>query len=186
MKASLESKTNKICVVVRKNKKIDIATIKNWCETYCDLYAFIEHEQDITPQGVKEGCHYHIVARLKERKRLATTLNELVFGLGLDNGIGIEIDRYNCLEGSIQYLIHKNDLDKTQHKPSEIVTNLPKEELETILEAENDSLTFDRLFFLCKHSKSKCEIMRAIGLGYYQHYRNCILDILEEVETGKA
>ena len=181
----LITKTNKVCIVVRKNVPIDLSALNSWLHTYTEFFAWIKHEGDISPQGVEEGIHYHIVARLKERKRLSTTLYSITEALGFSNSIGLEIDRYNSLEGSLQYLIHKNDLDKTPHKIEEITHNFDKEEFKTLMESENDCLTFDRLLFICRTAKCKSDIMKSIGLGYYQHYRNCISDILDDLLNGR-
>ena len=75
MKASLESKSFKVCLVIRKNCYFNSSLITSFCDTYFERYAWIMHDKDINPSTKEvEGVHYHLVGKLKERVRLATSL----------------------------------------------------------------------------------------------------------------
>lgn len=150
--ANLESKATKVTIVIRKNIDIEPRSINSFCETYFSRYAWIEHKGDISTNTMEvEATHYHIVGELKERTRLGTLLNRVCAHFlpwydNFNNPFGIELDTARCIEACYQYLIHKNDKDKTPHDISEIVSNIPKEELRTIIETAIDtSITASRL-----------------------------------------
>lgn len=144
--SNLESKSTKVTIVIRKNIHINKEYINSFCETYLSRYAWIKHDCDISTIDMKtEGIHYHIVGELKERQRLSTLLNKICYHFAPHYGefetpFGIELDTAKCIEACYQYLIHKNDKDKTPHKIEEIVTNIPAEELKTIIDMDfNDT-----------------------------------------------
>lgn len=198
MKASLESKAFKVCIVIRKNKHFKASDITSFCENYLERYAWIKHEGDISPQTKEvEGVHYHVVGKLKERTRLGTLLNRLCKHLNIEP-FGVEIDSCDVLEAMYQYLIHKNDKDKTQHDIKEIVSNIPADELQTIMECDNQGgLSVDRLWGIVednmrydKHKRkiviNRRAIAKAIGLGRLNNNRIAIdwaiLDTTEAIE----
>lgn len=190
MKASLETMTCKIMLVIRKNVEIPQGDLKTFCETYFSRWAFIEHKNDVNPNGEIEGVHYHIVGTLPTRKRLATMLNVVADFFKFDNTNGIEIDKCNCLEGAYQYLIHKNDEEKTPHKLEEVVTNIPNEEFKALMESHftDTSITADRIYSLVlanvryDYQANKCRvdyvnIAREVGITRLQ----CISWILQKI-----
>lgn len=180
--ANLNTKTRYINMVIRKNN-INISDyndiILSWCNSNCENYAYIYHKNDINRDGIKEHEHIHLVLTMKKVQRLSTILYSLTDALTI-NTIGVEIAKMDSLEGSIQYLIHKNDKDKTQHDQGEIIHNYPLGELETILSSDNDGVDFDRLYTLVKQSKTNADIIKALGLGRYMYYRNVIKDLIDD------
>lgn len=185
--ANLGTRTKNINIVLRKNAELDINRIKDWCATNCERYAFIKHENDINLQDEVEGIHYHLVLVLLKATRLSTCLTSICDYLEI-NPFGVEIDKTSSLEGSIQYLIHKNDPQKTQHKLDEIIHNWPDNEMKSIIECDssNGSLTFERILEICKTSKNLLEVIQSIGLGRYHLYRPVVMDIWKEVNNGKV
>lgn len=175
--ANLESKATKITLVIRKGVALKKSDINSLCDTYLSRYAWIEHAKDINLAGEVESIHYHIVGELKERTRLGTFLNRVVAHFGFDNPFGIEIDTAKCIESCYQYLIHKNDKEKTPHEIEEIISNIDKEELKTIIDTAMDtSITAQRLEFVLrshirfdnKSNRVKVNyfgIMKDLGLG---------------------
>ena len=155
-KCSLTTQTGKIFLVIRKNKKIDKNMIAAYLKEYAIDYAFIEHEKDIEPvTGLVEGVHYHIVYNAKDKRmRLATILNNVVSYFGFKDSNGIEIEKYTSFELSIQYLIHKNNPEKTQHKPEEIISNIDKDLLNTYLTCDMEVLSFDYIYSLCNSNST--------------------------------
>lgn len=133
--SNLESKATKITLVIRKNTHLKESDINSFCEEFLSRYAWIEHLNDISTETLQvEGVHYHIVGTLKNRTRLGTILSRVVKHFNFDNPFGIEIATANSIEGCYQYLIHKNDKDKTPHDISECHTNIPAEEFQTLME----------------------------------------------------
>ena len=106
-KAPLTCQSTKACIVIRKNMSIPKSRIEEYCKTYFKWYAFIEHKGDIEPTtGIVEGTHYHIVGDyLTQRVRFSTRLEEIVKFFRFDNNNGIEIDKYQSMILSVQYLI---------------------------------------------------------------------------------
>ena len=87
----------------------------------------------------------------------------------------------NDINGSIQYLIHKNDDDKVQYSTDDIVTNLSENELAVYMSSESGSLSVNTLLSIIWNCRfNRIEIMKQIGLGYYHLYRNTITDIINE------
>ena len=165
-----------------------VKKLHEYIESNCSRYSYIEHSADINGYGELEGKHYHCVLVFKTAKRLSTYLNEFCDLFLLPNANGIEIDKLVSEVKSIQYLIHKNNPEKTQHNPSEIVTNIPQQELNTILDSEDDScVTFEYIMKLIRDMgkyPNKMYLIKCLGLHTYKTYRPVILDILDEYQKG--
>lgn len=184
----LDSMTTKVCIVIRKNKYIPISKIKQYCDVYFINYAFIEHEKDVEPTtGLVEGVHYHIVGNFNNtggRKRLATRLNDICSFFGFKDCNGIEIEQYNSLVGSIQYLIHKNQPEKSQHKFSEVIHNFEKGEFDLLMTSDTcDVLTFDRLYTEILTANNILDVIKAVGLKLYKDYRFVIRDMWDFIKN---
>lgn len=180
----LETQTPRINVVISLKDINDIDSIiyrlKDYCNSNCNLYAFILHDKDILENGEKKTNHIHLVAILKSnRKRLSTTLSHLSTALML-NPLAISIERLSDLVGSLHYLIHKDNKDKYQYHESDIVTNITSGELTTYMASDSKSMSIEYLIDVVSHNRSKIEIMRIIGLTYYHLYRATINDIYRE------
>lgn len=184
--ANLGTRTKNVNIVIRKNREINKDRLIEWLGSNCDKYAFIVHEKDINLEGFVEGIHYHIVITLYKATRLSTTLTSICDYLEI-TPFGVEIDKTNNLEGSLQYLIHKNDKQKTQHDISEVIHNWETSEFLTIMnsDANNGALTLERLIELCKESETLLDVIEGVGLGRYHLYRPTINDVFKEVNKRK-
>lgn len=181
---SLTCQSKKACIVIRKNKQLDIDKIKSYCDTYFEKYAFIEHKRDVKPDTSEiETVHYHIVGNFKASKvAFSTRLNDIVEFFKFDNACGIEIEMYKSLENSIQYLTHKNQPEKTQHDVKDIVTNIEQSEFQLLYESDSGQVvTFDTLYCLCLESSNIIEVIKGLGIGVYKSWRNVIWDIWNEL-----
>lgn len=185
---NLTTQTAKINAVISlKDKSYNsiksaiMVDLKEWCDVNCKMYAFIMHDSDILETGEHKTNHIHLVALLNSNRcRLSTTLNNLSAATGVDT-LAISIDKCQDFNGSIQYLIHKNNDDKYQYDVNDIVTNLTDSELNIYLSAEGDSISLESLIAVIKRYRSMIDIIRAVGLGVYRVYRNVIWDIYSEV-----
>lgn len=181
--ALLTQKTKYINIVVRK-LDINISDrdkdIKKWCANNCEFYAYIYHRHDHNLEGQIEHEHLHLVCIIKNSQRLSTTLNSFCEAVSLTT-LGVMIDKCNSYEGSIQYLIHKNDEEKDQHTIDEIVTNYSKEEINTLMDYEFIALTPQRLRYIVKTAHSNYEIIEKLGLTKYTQLRRVIMDIKEDM-----
>jgi len=180
--ALLTKKSKYVNIVVRKTDMFISDRdkyIKKWCSEVSEYYAYIYHKQDKNLEGTIEHEHVHIVLVLKESQRLSTTLNSFCDAVSLTT-LGVMIDKCNSLEGSLQYLIHKNDENKTQHELSEIVTNIPEEEFKRLMDVEISSLTPQRLRYLVKTCQSNYELIEKLGINEYMRLRKVISDIRDD------
>lgn len=186
-KASLTTQTAKLFIVIRKNKEIPLNKIEAYCREYGNEYAFICHKCDIDPiTGAVIPVHYHIVMNAKEkRQRLSTHLENISSFFGFKDNNGIEIDKYRSYESALQYLIHKNDSQKTQHNISEIHTNIDKDELTTLISLDTFTMSFELVYSTCLHANNIVDVIRSLGLSNYQRYRATIWDILGYIKEEK-
>lgn len=175
----LSCQTKKHCVVIRKNRAYPLQHIIDFLNEYYVKWALIVHEKDKDPNtGLVIPTHYHYVGiGKKDKTPMSVYLNALSKWLKTDN-VGIEFDSYRSLEGSLQYLIHKNNPEKTQHKIDEVeLGGWTKEDLTTAITSETTGLDFERICFICENSNNIVELIRDIGFGYYAKYRSTIQDI---------
>lgn len=181
--ADLTRKATQINICVRKND-IDIEDyndkILSWLKENCENYAYIYHRNDKNLEGKIESKHIHIVCILKSRKRLLTTLYSFTSYLCITS-TGVMIDKCNSFEGSIQYLIHKNDVNKTPHEISEVISSFNEDDLNNLMGADCKSLTPQRLFNIVASAETNYQIIEALGLGVYRLYRPLINDIKEDL-----
>lgn len=179
-KKPLTCQSRKVDIVIRKNIKISIDKIKSYCNREFERYAFIEHEHDKKPStGEVEGVHYHICGDMYGSKiPFSTRLNTLCEFFGFDNSNGIQIDQYRSFEGALQYLTHKNQPDKSQHKPDEIYHNLTKEDFNIFYNADiGNVISFDLIYATCLQAHNIIEVIKEIGVTNYRLFRAVIWDI---------
>lgn len=187
MSSKLDSQTRKVCLVIRKVTNKDIQVVKNHIKEYCDSnfekYAYITHENHINELGERETTHFHIVGIYNTAKvRLSTRLNDIIKFFHFENEIGIQIEPLKSWVNSIQYLIHKNQPDKTQESSDKIICNYDKEELLLELNATCDTvISFDYLIATIQCSNNIIEIIKSLGLENYRRYRQVIFDIYNEL-----
>lgn len=185
-KTSLTCQSRKVCIVIRKNKNIPLDKIKEYCANNFERYAFIKHEGDISPEtGEIVPVHYHIVGDMLGAKiPFSCRLNTLAKFFGFDNIFGIEIEQYRTFEGSLQYLTHKNQSEKTPHDKSEIIHNLTDSDFEIFYNAEiGNVITFDLIYSACINANNIIEVIREIGISNYRIWRNVIWDIWNTLQN---
>ena len=136
----------------------------------------ILHDRDKEDNGTPKRKHIHIVINLNTKIRKNTLLNKLVM-LGFPSDI-FGIERVTNYTKMLRYLVHKDDKDKTQYTPMEVITNC-ENVFTTALNFESDDITAEKLLHLVLINKgNKYLIMRDLGLNLYIKYRNVISDIL--------
>lgn len=185
-KIPLTSQVRDLFIVIRKNKVIPKKTITEYCESMFDKYAFIEHKNDIEPiTGLVEGCHYHIWAHVRDKGVAKSThINAILKAFKFDTDDGICIEQIANKVLAMQYLIHKNNPEKTQHEVKDVVSNIDKDELNLMFTSDTgEVVSFDLIYTLCRVSTSICQIIKALGINVYRQYRNVVLDIYNDVKT---
>lgn len=186
--SNLTTQTAKINAIISlKDRSFEDITsnitpkLLNWCESNCKLYAFILHDKDTLDNGEIKTPHIHLVCLLNgSRWRLSTTLNNIADALKVSE-MAVSIDKVSDFNGSIQYLIHKNNNDKYQYPLTDIVTNMKNGEIDVYLNSESGGVSLEVLINIIKRNRKITDIIREIGLNNYRLYRNVIWDIYSEV-----
>lgn len=146
----------------------------------CPQFALILHDSDTKEDDdgniVPKFPHIHIYAELPKIKRLSTIINEISKWLKVDP-FAVQIEKAVSMEGSVQYLIHKNDKDKYQYPIKEIVTNIDDEELALILARPAQTFNVDFILYAYENSRNLSEFIKTIGIEKYRLYRNVIRDL---------
>ena len=185
-KIPLTSQVRDLFIVIRKNKVLPKKVMIEYCESMFDKYAFIEHKNDIEPiTGLVEGCHYHIWAHVRDKGVAKSThINAILKAFKFDTDDGICIEQIANKVLAMQYLIHKNNPEKTQHEVKDVVSNIDKDELNLMFTSDTgEVVSFDLIYTLCRVSTSICQIIKALGINVYRQYRNVVLDIYNDVKT---
>ena len=189
--ASLEKKTKQFCIIIRKKVVLDITYLKAFCDHNFVKYAFITHLKDDN-----EKIHYHIVGVSDKQVRLSTMLNRLVDWFQFDNAFGIEIDSVRSIEGSVQYLTHKNQPEKEYYEFEDIYYKWNEKEFKLLYESNfiDEELSSDSLIFLVKDSvccfnplTNKYVInipllIRSMGLKKFNRYQGIIKMLIKYYE----
>lgn len=89
-------------------------------------YSYIKHNADEDDKNI----HYHLVMYFKGKVKRFTTIQNIF------EGAHIEQTNQQRYKRCIQYLIHKNNPEKQQYKPNEIISNLETSYLADILQGE--------------------------------------------------
>lgn len=199
MKASLSSKRKQVAVILG-SKKLPLPSnhqkhwyyerLSAWCSEHCIDYSFIMHDRDKEEDGSPKWNHIHMCLIMKSTGKgrnypsLNTILNALAKEVEID-GLSIQIDEMTSETGSTQYLIHKKNPDKEPYSENEVITSYTSEELHTLMESDEQTLSITYLISVCKLSKNRIEIMQTIGLKYYKEYRLVVNDILNDLRANR-
>lgn len=167
-----------ICIVGADNINIDNVSLLS---SSGFTFALILHDKDINDKGEKKFNHLHIILMSNKILRGKQVLKRLadIFECDYNN---IQVDECLSVVGSIQYLIHKNDINKYQYDRNDIITNLKADLLESYLNADIEAkteLTSSSLIDLILSSTNRVDLIKKIGLGNYSTYRNTINDIIQ-------
>lgn len=179
---SLESQRKEFNIVIS-----DITRCKNRYSFLLDYlsengitYYAIVHDSDINiTTGETIRPHLHIVTRSLKRYRVKQMLN-MISEILVTNVENVQIMECDNITACIQYLIHKNNLEKYQYDAKDIITN-DNDNLIPILNEtiKIEAVTTDRLIEMVSRGDTLLEIIQAIGIGSYTHYRQTIRDLLE-------
>lgn len=179
---NLNSQRREFAIVISDITRCDYTfnDFVRWLNNSGFRYYYIVHDKDVNDNGEPTLVHIHLVLTGLKRWRVKQLLNDLADSLWT-NVENIQIDEVKNLTASVQYLIHKNDTSKYQYDASSIKTNdlvnLTPMLLETI---QTCSVTTQRLSdMILKEDLSRLELIHAIGIGSYQHFRSVINDLYE-------
>lgn len=150
-------------------------------------YYAIAHDMDTDNNGVLKRCHYHIVLTTLKRLRVKQLI-KLLTEICLTNDTNIQVQEVVSLVASVQYLVHLNDLNKFQYDVKCVMTN-NVQNLETLMIESpqlNELTTKTLLDYIFQLNMSRLELINAIGIGKYTHYRNTINDLLDIRASQKS
>lgn len=140
-------------------------------------YAIITHWFDTLDNGECKHIHTHIVIELPKRKRLSSILNGLADTLDIDTMM-ISVDKTRSLNASIQYLTHKNDINKYQYSVNEIKHNYSDSDFKYLYEDFHNGLDYkDMLNIIIDSNGNLMYIIETMGLYRYNLYRKIVIDI---------
>lgn len=177
---NLSTKTKYVNIVIRvKGYTPNVDKIKIWCESNCETYLFIIHDKDVDINGALVPPHCHLVLVMLKSQRLSTTLNSISSYLGVTS-TGIEIDKTSSFEGSIQYLVHKNDISKFRYDIDKIYANIKVEEIRDIIDSKIQVINFDYFHEICLKSDSLLDVIKTIGINTYNQYYKVVNTIFNE------
>lgn len=178
---NLESQRREFAIVIS-----DLQRCKNGLKELLDylnsqgfLYFVIMHDKDVDNQGVLIRAHYHVVLRSIKRLRVKQVIHQLCDWM-LTNMENIQVQEVIDFDASVQYLIHKNNLEKHQYDVNEIITNA-----DNLISIMNETISCVHIStdwlienIVC-NSMNRLELIKAIGIGAYTHYRPVINDLYD-------
>lgn len=110
---SNDTKLKKICIICYPESLPD--SIDNVINSFADAitsFAYILHDKDYNDLGELKKPHYHLIMTFNKPMHTSTILK--AFNVGVYRKI-------RNMNGCIQYLVHKGQLEKTQYSVNDIV-----------------------------------------------------------------
>jgi len=147
------------------------------------IYYACVHDKDLYDSGEKKLKHCHIVLECMKRQRAKQIINIMCDSFET-NFANVQVDEVVSLVSSIQYLLHINDKNKYQYERKELLSNNQEQADAYLIETPKaNELTTQALFdFIFKDKLSRVELIYAIGIGKYQHYKSTIEDLYKVAE----
>ena len=138
------------------------------------LFAYIMHDKDCDNNGVLKRKHLHLVLECPTRRRVSYYIKHLAIMFGVERS-QVQVEVSNNFDWDIQYLIHKNNVEKHPYDPSEIVTNMSSNELdERLMTVVHKEITAKYIFDTVKSCKTKSMVIFRLGLGNANIYKSII------------
>lgn len=144
-------------------------------------YYAIVHDSDIdTKTLLPKRTHLHIVLTRFKRIQAKKVIADLC-DLFQTNDSNVQIMDCPDIPSAVQYLTHKRDPNKYQYDFNKIMTNQRKEQLTAIYEQDLSVyiLTTEGLIEAVQSSNNRYDLIKRIGIGNYQAYRQTINDLID-------
>ena len=107
--------------LVEYSKEQIKAMVEGFCDRYTNTkYAYICHDKDKSPDGTVP-THYHIYFKFKTPVHFPYLKEAFPYG---------DIEKSRSANACVQYLIHKNNPEKTQYSKDEVITNFTQEQID--------------------------------------------------------
>lgn len=179
---SLDSQRTTFNIVIS-----DVSRCKSSINEICDkmssgglIYFACLHDKDKYENGELKRPHIHIVINSMKRLRVKQVIR-MFEEFATTNFENIRVEENLSLVYSVQYLLHINDVNKYQYDRKELLTNQPDTADALLIETpKTNELTTQTLMDLIFSAKlNRIELINAIGIGKYQHYRQTINDLYD-------
>lgn len=131
--------------------------------TYIKSYAIVIHDRDLLESGEPKKKHFHIVLTFSD----TTTIGAVAKGLKVESQYVEKIK--TTTKSALLYLVHRNDPDKFQYKPEEVVAS------------------FDYVEYVdgCKPKIKRDSIAERISNWEIKQYNICKFISVDEFATNK-
>lgn len=154
-------------------------------EDYIVYYAMILHDRDVDENGELKRKHFHIVIQTRTPYAKSTILTDIVKEVIVAREC-VSVRAYDNIKLAVQYLIHKNDVDKEQY---DIMGIISSDETATIDYIEKDIDTSDLeigdLISICGECDSLTQVYTKVGIVNARKYRWIIQDIMTKKENDE-
>lgn len=181
------SKFNSFCCVIEKvdrlnNKVLSELDLLKYLRSGDKFvfWSFILHDCDVNENGEKEREHYHLVLKVDSKYSCKTILNDIASEL-LINVNCISISGCRDFVKSVQYLIHKNDLEKVQYDIWNVYTNDTNDMFSIMFDSVSAyDVDIDYLIDLVHTESTLTSIYKKLGMKQVRLYRAIIMDLWKE------
>lgn len=179
---SLDSQRSSFNIVLS-----DMGRCKASVQSICDgmsslgfIYYACLHDKDKDEKGSLKRPHMHIVICSMKRLRVKQVIRYFE-DIAQTNFENVRVEENISLVSSVQYLLHINDCNKFQYSRSELLSNQQDNADALLIETpKTNELTTTTLIDLIFNQRlNRLELIGAIGIGKYQHYRHTINDLYE-------
>lgn len=186
---SLDSQRSSFNIVLSDMErcKSSVSQICDKLSSYGLIYYACLHDKDKEENGNLKRAHLHVVICSMKRLRVKQVIRyfEEIAQTNFEN---IQVDECISLVYCVQYLLHLNDVNKHQYDRKELLSNKSNEADALLIETPKaNELTTQTLMDLIFTARvSRLELINAIGIGKYQHYRQTINDIYDCRDNKKS
>lgn len=150
--------------------------VEKFCELFNNQFFAILHDKDFLEDGVLKTPHIHLVISQAERTRGTTLINRINEYTGLPKNCISVLPAFDLAQ-RVQYLIHKNHIEKYQYSVDEIYTNNDDLCIGLLSEPLKKEITAQQLIDLVDSGTTTKNIIQIIGLKNYQTYYRVINDL---------
>lgn len=107
----------KFCgVLYPDSTSYDCTAVLDRLQEIFPFWAYVLHDKDVDANGEIKKAHYHWIGKQENPAPASTIANKL--------GVAVNDVCYcKSVKAQVQYLIHKNDPDKFQYPPTDVVSS---------------------------------------------------------------
>ena len=138
------------------------------------LFAYIFHDKDQDKDGVLKRRHLHLVLECPTRRRVSYYIKHFSEMFGVERS-QVQVQVSNNFDWDIQYLLHKNNPEKTSYDIGDITTNMPLHELqERLFTVVHNTITNKGILDVVRSCRTKSMVI--LKLGETAQFKNYAID----------